>query len=241
MTAKQRGLIGSRLSGTNRYGLVLGLIGLTYLVTVADTGDAGSAVVIAVQLATVWVALTVSESVHARRIAGAGVVLVVAGTVVGGVLGYRAGGSNPATGALYVVNAMLYLLAPILILLHLMRRRTIDLQTFLGAIAAYLLIGMMFAFSYRALGEFQSTPFFGAQGDGSAADDLFFSFVTLTTTGYGNLVPAANPGQTLAVLEAVTGQLFLVTAVAKIVTGWNPLSADRERPPSSPPSAQGER
>ena len=41
--------------------------------------------------------------------------------------------------------------------------------------------------------------------------------MTLTTTGYGNLVPAGNPGQTFAVTEAIVGQLFLVTAVAKIV------------------------
>ncbi len=46
--------------------------------------------------------------------------------------------------------------------------------------------------------------------------------MTLTTTGYGNLVPSQNPGQTLAVMEAVLGQLFLVTAVAKIVTAWRP-------------------
>jgi len=51
---------------------------------------------------------------------------------------------------------------------------------------------------------------------------LFFSFVTLTTTGYGNLVPATNPGQTLAITEAVLGQLFLVTAVAKIITALKP-------------------
>ena len=42
------------------------------------------------------------------------------------------------------------------------------------------------------------------------------------TTGYGDLVPATNPGQTLAVLEAVLGQLILVTAVAKIITAWKP-------------------
>lgn len=47
---------------------------------------------------------------------------------------------------------------------------------------------------------------------------LFFSFVTLTTTGYGDVVPATNPGQTLAVMEPVLGQLFLVTAAAKIIT-----------------------
>jgi Ion channel len=69
---------------------------------------------------------------------------------------------------------------------------------------------MFFAFAYKAVGEFASVPFFGAAGDGSLSQDLFFSFVTMTTVAYGSLVPAANPGQTLAVLEAVTGQLFLV-------------------------------
>jgi voltage-gated potassium channel Kch len=54
------------------------------------------------------------------------------------------------------------------------------------------------------------------------SQDLFFSFITLTTTGYGNLIPATNPGQSLAVLEALTGQLFLVTAVAKVVNAWRP-------------------
>ena len=65
-------------------------------------------------------------------------------------------------------------------------------------------------------------PFFGPDGRGSLSQDLFFSFVTLTTVGYGNLVPAANPGQTLAVIEAVTGQLFLVVAVGKIISSMPP-------------------
>ena len=92
----------------------------------------------------------------------------------------------------------------------------------MGAIAAYLFVGMFFAFTYRAIGILQPTPFFGAEGPGDMSQALFFSFVTLTTTGYGNLVPATNPGQSMAVLEAVLGQLFLVTAVAKIITAWKP-------------------
>jgi hypothetical protein len=65
-------------------------------------------------------------------------------------------------------------------------------------------------------------PFFGTQGAGTFSQDLFFSFTTLTTTGYGNLVPAGNPGQTFAVLEMLTGQLFLVTAIAKVINAWRP-------------------
>ena len=54
------------------------------------------------------------------------------------------------------------------------------------------------------------------------SDFLFFSFVTLTTTGYGNLVPVASEGQTLAIVEMVMGQFFLAAVVAKIVTAWRP-------------------
>jgi hypothetical protein len=107
------------------------------------------------------------------------------------------------------------------ILRHLIRRNEVDVRTILGAIAVYLMLGMMFAFAYRAISLFQVAPaFFGDSGPGDNADFLFFSFITLTTTGYGNLVPATNPGQTIAVLETIVGQLFLVTALAKIVNAW---------------------
>jgi Ion channel len=121
-----------------------------------------------------------------------------------------------------VISGLLYVVAPVIIIRRLVLRRTVDTQTILGAIAAYLMVGMGFAFVYRALGAWQAGPFFGSQGEGSFPEYLFFSFTTLTTTGYGNLVPDANPGQTLAVLEMLIGQLFLVTAVARVVSAWQP-------------------
>ena len=68
---------------------------------------------------------------------------------------------------------------------------------------------------------------------------LFFSFTTLTTTGYGNLVPCQNPGQTLAVSEMILGQLFLITAMGKIVTEWRPRVGPSRMPVGliSPPSS----
>ena len=121
-------------------------------------------------------------------------------------------------GVISAVCCLLYFIAPFSIVRHLVFRPKVDTETLLGAVAAYLLIGMFFAFAYKAAGEFGSMPFFGADGKGSLSQDLFFRFVTMTTVGYGNLVPAANPGQTLAVLEAVIGQLFLVVAVGKIIS-----------------------
>ena len=82
---------------------------------------------------------------------------------------------------------------------------------------------MFFAFLYRAIGIVQAhPPFFGAQGPGTFSQDLFFSFTTLTTTGYGDLTPAGNPGQSFAVLEMLVGQLFLIAAVGKVVASWRP-------------------
>ena len=121
-------------------------------------------------------------------------------------------------GGIFTICCLLYLIAPFSIVRHLMIRREIDTETLLGAIAAYLLIGMFFAFAYKAADEFGPCRSSAGRGPARSSQDLFFSFVTITTVGYGNLVPAANPGQTFAMLEAVTGQLFLVVAVGKIIS-----------------------
>jgi hypothetical protein len=124
--------------------------------------------------------------------------------------------------AIFFVSSALYVVAPFSIIKHLVMRKVIDLETMLGAIATYLLIGLSLAFVYRFLGALQSAPFFGSGGAGTMSQDVFFSFTTLTTTGYGNLVPAGQPGQSLAVMEMIIGQLFLVTALGKIVSVWRP-------------------
>jgi len=137
----------------------------------------------------------------------------------------------------FAISALLYGVAPLSIVRDTITRPQIDEQTLLAAIAAYLMLGMFFAFTYRFVGAVQTAPFFGQTGTESMANYLFFSFITLTTTGYGNLVPAANPGQSLAVLEAIVGQLFLVTAVAKIVNESGLLAPGRRRAVEDEPGA----
>ena len=202
------------------YGFVLVLIVTTYVTAVTLTQPWGATIVLVVQIAAVTVTLHVS---HARRLVR--VVAIVALVLSGNRGGRQPRRPRPTTAScrvLFACSTLLYVVAPFSIVRHVAQRQRIDVETFLGALAAYLLLGMAFAFSYRFLGEVQDTPFFGDAGDGTIADVLFFSFITLTTTGYGNLVPAQNPGQSLAVLEALLGQLFLVTAVAKIVSAWQP-------------------
>jgi len=175
--------------------------------------------VLVVQLATVWITLRTSQARPVvRRVAD--IVLILAAVVAVGSFFVHEQGSQ--LGGIFAVCCLLYLIAPFSIVRHLMIRREIDIQALLGAVSAYLLIGMFFAYAYQAAGELGSVPFFGSAGHGSLSQDLFFSFVTMTTVGYGNLVPAANPGQTLAVAEALLGQLFLVVAVGKIISGLQP-------------------
>jgi Ion channel len=213
-----RSLLGA-LYSPNSYGLVLLLIIITYAVSATVTASWAASLVVCVQIATVWVALRASHArPRFRRVTGVILLLCAIAAVVNLVEGRAI-----ARGALMAtISGLLYLAAPFSIVRHLVSRRIVDRETVLGAIATYLMVGMFFAFTYLATGALQSSGFFEGSGDGKFPQYLFFSFTTLTTTGYGNLVPAGNPGQSFAVLEMLTGQLFLVTAVAKAVSSWQP-------------------
>ncbi|HEX8861539.1 MAG TPA: potassium channel family protein [Actinomycetes bacterium] len=206
---------------SSSYGPALLMILATYVLAASSTGRIGTSILLIVQMATVWLALRISMTRRELRVAVT-VLFILAG--IAAVTNLVARGDGWFLAFAFTAAAALYFVAPASIVRHIGYRRTVDRETLLGALAAYLFIGMAFAFAYRLLGVVQMAPFFGANGDGTLAQDLFFSFITLTTTGYGNLVPAGNPGQSFAVLEALVGQLFLVTAVAKVVSAWVPRS-----------------
>ena len=87
-----------------------------------------------------------------------------------------------------------------------------------GAICVYMLFGLLFMFLYGVLAALGHGPFFAQGTDGTRPLRLYFSFVTLATLGYGDYTPTGNLGHALAVLEALIGQLYLVTVVAVVVT-----------------------
>jgi hypothetical protein len=204
---------------TESYSVVLLLVAITYVVSVSVTESRAAPIVVTVQLATVWITLRTSNARRAvRRLAY--VVMCVAAVIA--IVGFFVHEQGNQLGAIFTVCCALYLIAPFSIVRDLVARPAVDRETLLGAVAAYVLIGMFFAFAYKAASEFGKVPFFGTAGPGSLSQDLFFSFVTMTTVGYGDLVPAANPGQTLAVMEALIGQLFLVVAVGKVINSFTP-------------------
>jgi voltage-gated potassium channel Kch len=214
---------------TDSYALVLLLIVVTYAIAV-NVNHRGLTALVLIQVVTVRLALRTSVA-HRRVLLAADVLFGVA--VAAAVANFFVKDSTRLEPYMFVAATILYFIAPIAIVRRIAFRREVDQETMLGALAAYLFFGMAFAFTYRYIGAVQNTPFFGTGGIGSLSDDLFFSFVTLTTTGYGNLVPASNPGQSLAVFEALLGQLFLITAVGKIVTAWRP-KGWRDEPTADP-------
>jgi hypothetical protein len=208
------------MTSPDSYGSVLLLILFTYVFSVSVTASWAGSLVITVQIATVGAVLHVSQARRSVRRFAAVLLLVAA---IAAVINLFVGKETTGAGFVAFMSAVLYLIAPLSITRSLLFRREVDLQTVLGAIDIYLLVGTLFAFIYRFLGVVQTNPFFGASGAGKIPQDLFFSFTTLTTTGYGNLVPAGNPGQTFAVAEMLVGQLFLVIAVAKVINAYTPL------------------
>jgi hypothetical protein len=202
------------------YGSVLVLIVITYAVSVGVTTPWSRSIVLGIQIATVWLALHVSG---ARRgvlyVASAAFVATAVIAVANLVWGDAEG---VLSSLVFFSAAVLYFIAPLSILRAIVAQPEVTLETLLGAIDSYLLIGMFFAFLYMTAGAISGEPFFTGGVDGTMPQALFFSFTTLTTTGYGNLVPAGNPGQAFAVMEMLIGQLFLITAVAKVINAWRP-------------------
>jgi hypothetical protein len=101
-----------------------------------------------------------------------------------------------------------------------LKHRRITHETVLGALCAYVLVGLFFAFVYLAVAELRDAPFFAQAGPHQQSEYLYFSFVALTTLGFGDLSPAVGLPQALTVLEALFGQVFLVTLVSRLVTLW---------------------
>lgn len=105
--------------------------------------------------------------------------------------------------------------------------------TMAAALCLYLLIGLAFAALYGLLAALGDSGLFRQVGDGTSLDRLYFSLLTLTTVGYGDLTPAGAVARMVAVSEALLGQLYLVSVVALVVGN---IGRERRPRPSRPSS-----
>jgi len=123
-----------------------------------------------------------------------------------------------------------------LLLARVMRDGRMNLNRIMGAIGSYLLIGIVFTQAFRLLAEFIDGAFaIGGTPASFAAISYklsYFSFITLTSTGYGDITPVHPYARSLATMEALAGNLFLAVLVARLVgleIDWRHEQRDRQR------------
>lgn len=221
---------------SDRYGLVLLLLLLTYvLATALPAQEWVPPLLTALQGVTVMVALAASGTSDAHRhLAAAAAAFAVVIATGAALAGGRAGGV-PA-----LISAVLLGACLLAIIRRLVSHERVTSQTLLGAMCCYVLFGLIYTFVFAAAERLTGQPFLSPAGNHSLSDFLFFSFTTLTTTGYGNLVPGTGLGRALSMLEALTGQLYLVTVLARLVALWIPTARRAASPhPGDDGSAGG--
>ena len=217
--AKRRRLLAESPRFADSFGLVLLLLIVSYFViAAAGDGNAGRVLSMVIFAATTWLALRASQV--KRRILRLALALIPLATAIAIIL-VLVGNDETATIVSKLLTVLLVVVAPVAILKRLVEHPVISLNTFYGAVCVYLLIAMFFATTYGLIAIIGGQQFFAqltiAPKDTPAIDYLYFSFVTITTTGYGDLTAASGVGRMTAVIEAIFGQLYLITVVALVV------------------------
>ena len=214
-----------RTSPPARYGLLLIALIAAYLVSAVTQTRWGGAIHVAFVAAIALLAVRHTRPWPRAAWLAAGTLLATA--VAAGV--GATSGNQPAEGAADIWNGLVLLLTVVIIIGRVLRLEQVTAQSIYGALSSYLLIGLMFASFYGALGFLVSGPFF-ADGQAENTETVqYFSFTTLTTLGYGDFTAAGSLGRALAVLEAISGQVFLATLVARLVSAYG--TTRRRRPP----------
>lgn len=211
---------------SDAFGLVLGLVLITYvLASLLDNRGWDSVVLTAATSATSIVALTSSHA-HARAVRAA---LALSGlTIVLAAIG-AASDERIWLNFASVTQISLLTLAMAAVLRRVVTAPEVGFRTILGALSVYAVLGILFTFLYGTIDRIQAGAFFEGVAHPQGSDFVFFSYTTLTTTGYGNLVPGGQPGQMVSGLEMMAGQIFLVTLVAGLVSLWRPGEAIKRR------------
>jgi hypothetical protein len=199
-----------------RYGLLLAVLMFSYVLSAFTGGKAVDAVQTGLFLSVSLLAIR-AENVS-RRVARLVAGVIVTGSVVAVVLALNK--SAVDSGIAYAWSAFMLLFAAAVIVRRVLAQPEVSLQSIFGAVSAYIIIGLMFAAIYEAINQFTAEPFFAQGAVHSLKTFQYFSFTTLTTLGYGDYTAAQSGGQAVAVMEALLGQIFLATLVARLVAGF---------------------
>jgi hypothetical protein len=194
--------------------LTLMLIAVVFLIA-APNADWTVALAITIEGAAMVLTVATSrerESVRLRRALVLGLAMVVAVLLV-------ALGIAPRWLTALIALAVTAGVPIVLIrgLLRLLRVSGVTFNAVAGSLAIYLSTGLLFAWIVGFVAQVSSTPYFAQHATSSEGDKVYFSFTTLTTTGFGDFTPATATGHALAVIEMLTGQIYLVTVIGLLI------------------------
>jgi hypothetical protein len=132
-----------------------------------------------------------------------------------------------------IVSAAFTLLVLLLLLNYVIRAPRVTQNTLLAAICVYILIGVLFGFIFLLIFRAQPNAFNLDPTLGSPETQLrYFSMITLTTVGYGDIMPKTSEARALSALEALIAQIYLAAIVARLVGIEVAHVARQEDPPS---------
>ncbi len=225
----RRGRTGPPGSG-GRYGVLLLVLIATYLLS------AFSGTKLAIDLQIGLFAALLLLAIRSSPLPGwwPRLIAVVALTGSAGALALSLTGTQTGDGLAELWKGVMLLLTVVLVVRRVLARPLVDIQSIYGALSAYLITGLMFAAFYAAIDHLTHSPFFADNQPATTQTFQYFSFTTLTTLGYGDFTAAENGGRAVAVLEAVAGQVFLATLVARLVATYR-TSARQASAASRPP------
>jgi hypothetical protein len=218
--------VGRAERARDAFGLVFALVILSYVLSsLLSNRGWPSVITLLATSATSVVALASSHVEHGRvRLAMTVSGISLAFAVVG-----AASDARIWLNLASLIQIALLTAAMAAVLMRVVSTLEVSSRTILGALSFYTVLGLLFTYVYAVVDRFQGGEFFEGVAHPSGGDFIFFSYTTLTTTGYGDLVPAGQPGRMLSGLEMMVGQIFLVTLVAGLVAMWRPGQGVRQR------------
>ena len=216
---------------TYRYAAVGALTSvLVVFLIAAPDADWSRGIALAIEAFALIVAVATSRArADVRRWRSLAVALVAGAIVVGTAAGWIPAVVSFAAGGLLALAIPAALVGG---LLRLIRSEGVTLQAVAGAIAVYLLLGVLFAWLVAFAARVDSRPYFASGETLANRPSAYYSFTVLTTTGFGDYTAGSAVARTLAVAEMLTGQLYLVTVIGLLVGNFSRTQANTGPPAS---------